>query len=447
MIRRILCAVFVLTVPLDVYAQAPLLWESEEDIQGGADLVRAITLSGRSVVVVGNGGVPLEGTDESDFVIQALGRTNGAVQWSDQAFLSTGSIEPLFVTSRKHRAYAVGTLREPGDVRSAFLVRAYAVPTGTLLWENVWHASAGVDQDHPTGILATPTQVVVIGYGANATNDGLAALVRAYDPLTGAVLWEDRVGSTGVEVIAWTIAANRDTVFVAGTVAPGDDLSSRDLFVRAYDASSGDLNWEIGDPGIVPTTMKLASGRLLVAGAAGSSTYLAAFSAKTGASVWADTVPTSGSILDIAVAGSRIAAAITSGTGFAVRAYHLTTGDVWEDRPAIIPGFFENVRAIVLNEDTVYVAGSAGEFSGNSEFLVRAYNAVDGSLLWDDRSHASTETAAVELALGKFRLFVAGYTFDSSTGTDFLIRAYDARSDATDSHRKGPQFDNLRAHR
>jgi hypothetical protein len=420
----------------------------QEDIQGGTDMVRAITLSGRSAVVVGNGGVPLEGTDESDFVIQALSRTNGAVQWSDEAFLSTGSIEPLYVTSRKNRAYAVGTLREPGDVRSAFLLRAYTVPNGTLLWENVWHASSGVDQDHPTGILASPTQVTVVGYGANTTNDGLAALVRAYDPLTGAVLWEDRVGSTGVEVIAWTIAANREQVFVAGTVSPGGDLSMRDLFVRAYDALSGDLNWEINRPGISPATMKLASGRILVAGTDGTSTYLAAFSARTGASVWDDMVPTSGSILDIAVAGSRIAAAISSGTGFAVRAYDLRTGGLeWEDRPTISPGFFENLRAIVLNEDTVYVAGSAAEFFGNSEFLVRAYDAVDGSLLWDDRSHASTETAAVDLALGKFRLFVAGYTFDSSTGTDFFVRAYDARSDATDSHRKVPQLDSLRAHR
>lgn len=448
MIKRILFAAFLLSPPVHVYAQAPLLWELEEDIDGGTDLARAITLSGRSAVVVGNGGAPLDGTDESDFVIQALSRVNGAVQWSDQAFLSIGSIEPLYVTSRRNRAYAVGTLREPGDVRSAFLVRAFAVPTGTLLWENVWHASSGVGQDHPTGILASPTQVVVVGYGANATNDGLAALVRAYDSLTGAVLWEDRAGSTGVDVIALTIAANRDQVFVAGTVSPGGDPSSRDLFVRAYDASSGDVNWEIGHPGIIPATMKLASGRLLVAGAAGSSTYLAAFSAKTGASLWDDMVPTSGGILDIAVAGSRIAAAIGSGTGFAVRAYSLRTGSLeWEDRPSISPGFFEDVRAVVLNEHTVYVAGSSGEFFGNSEFLVRAYNAVDGSLLWDDRSHASTETAAVDLALGKFRLFVAGSTFDSSTGADFLIRAYDARSDATDSHRKVPQFDNLRAGR
>src|SRR5262245_24260661 len=447
MIRRILCAAFLLSPPVHVYAQAPLLWELQEDIQGGTDMARAITLSGRSAVVVGNGGVPLEGTDESDFVIHALSRANGAVQWSDDAFLSIGSIEPLYVTSRRNRAYAVGTLREPGDVRSAFLVRGYAVPTGTLLWENVWHASSGVDQDHPTGIFGSPTQVIVIGYGANATNNGSAALVRVYNSLTGAVLWEDRVGSTGVDLIARTIAANREQVFVAGTVSPAGDSSSSDLFVRAYDASSGDLNWEIQRPGVVPTTMKLASGRLLVAGAAGGSTYLAAFS-KTGASLWDDMVPTSGGIVDVAVAGSRIAAAISSGTGFAVRAYSLRTGALeWEDRPTISPGSVENVRAIVLNEDTVYVAGRAGEFFGNSKFLVRAYDAVDGSLLWDDRSHASTETAAVDLALGKFRLFVAGYTSDSPTDADFLIRAYDARVDVADSQSKVTQLDNLRARR
>jgi hypothetical protein len=115
--------------------------------------------------------------------------------------------------------------------------------------------------------------------------------------------------------------------------------------------------------------------------------------------------------------------------------------------PHHFSGFFENIHAIVLNENTVYAAGSAGQFFGNSEFLVRAYDVADGSLLWDDRSHASTETAAVDLALGKFRLFVAGYTSDGSTDADFLIRAYDARTDVADSQSKVPQFDNLRARR
>lgn len=445
MLKRIFLASCLLWLPVKVYGQAPLLWELQEDIHGGTDIAQAITLSGKTAVVVGNGGEPLEGTDESDFVIQTLGRATGAVEWSDQAFLSIGSIERLFATSRKNRAYAVGTLREVGDPRSAFLVRAYDVPRGTLLWENVWHAGQGVDTDHPTGIVASPTQVVVVGYGENATRDGLAALVRAYDPLTGAILWEDRAGSTGVDVFALTIAASRNQVFVAGTVSPAGDPFTRDLFVRAYDAASGDLDWETSRQTVVPTTLKLASGRLLVAGAAGASTYLAAFSARNGALLWDDMAPTSGILSDIAVTGPRIAAAISSGTSFAVRVYDLITGSLeWEDRPTTFPGFHEHVSAVVLNENAVYAAGSSGEDFGASEFMVRAYDARNGTLLWDDRSHPSAQTAAVDLVLGKFRLFVAGSTLDGSTSTDFLIRAYDVRSDIAGGHGKVSRSDSAR---
>src|SRR5580765_7495274 len=107
--RIVLVCCVVVSLPLNAFAQGPLLWELQEDIDGGVDLARAITLSGKAAVVVGNGGVPLEGTDESDLVIQALSRTTGAVRWSDQTFLSIGSVEKLFTTSRKNRAYAVGT--------------------------------------------------------------------------------------------------------------------------------------------------------------------------------------------------------------------------------------------------------------------------------------------------------------------------------------------------
>ncbi len=429
--KRIYFAVSLLCLPIAVYGQGPLLWELQEDIHGGIDLARAITISGRTAVVVGNGGVPEEGTDGSDFVIQALSRATGTVQWSDEAFLSIGAIEPLFVTSRKNRVYAVGTLRQPGDVRSAFLVRAYEVPSGTLLWQNVWHAGQGVDTDHPTGILASPTQVVVVGYSENATREGLAAVVRAYEPVSGAFLWEDRAGNTGLDVIAWAIAADRNRVFLAGTTSPADNPSVRDLFVRAYDASSGDVDWQIGRQSVIPTKLILASGRLLVAGAAANGTYLAAFSAASGVRLWQDTAPTAGTLVDIAVKGPRIAAAIL-GRQSAVRAYNLITGRVeWEDRLPIRPGFQQLVFAVAQNNDSVFAAGSSGQDFGNSEFMVRAYDARKGTLLWDDRCHPSEQTAAVDLTVDKSRLFVAGYTSDGVTSTDFLIRAYDVQHETT----------------
>jgi glucose dehydrogenase len=330
-----------------------------------------------------------------------------------------------------NRTYAVGTLREPGDVRSAFLVRAYDVPTGSLLWENVWHASQGVDQDHPTGIFASPTQVIVVGYGENATRTGLAALVRVFDPLTGDVLWENRDSGAGREVLARTVVANQNRIFVAGTSAPLGQLTTGDLFVRAYDAISGDVEWETSRPMTSPTTLKLASGRLLVAGAASGRSYLAAYSAKSGALLWEDTAPvTPGLIVDLAVKDSRIAAAVSSFPTPVVRAYDLLTGYVqWEDRPTFPAGLHASLTAVGLNDGAVFTAGSVGEDFGPSEFMVRAYTASNGTLLWDDRSHLSFGTSVADLAVGKFRVFVVGSTSDGDTSGDFLIRAYDARVD------------------
>lgn len=428
MLRSGFYAVCLMLVPIQLYAQGPLLWEVQQDIDGGLDFTRAITFSGKSAVVVGNAGVPVEGSFESDFFIEALSRT-GAVRWSDQTFLSNCCVSPLFLTTKQKRAYAVGSLSD-GDPLGAFLVRAYDVPSGRLLWQNAWRGEQGLVNWNPTGIAASPTHVVAIGYADNATRDGLAAVVRAFDSLTGAILWEDRVGATGVDIIPWAIAVNQNRVFVAGSSAAVGIGADRDLFVRAYDAVSGDVAWETGRQGVSVTTIRLDSGRLLIGGSAGSNTYLAAISTKNGAFFWQDATPMPGFVIDIAANGPRIAAAIV-GRESAVRVYDLTTGNVkWEDRPTIPPGFRESFLTVGLNQNAVYVAGSVGQDFGIGEFLVRAYDASTGLLLWDDRSHPSTATTtAVDLAVNNNRLFVAG-----TTNSDLLIRAYDARMDITATH-------------
>jgi hypothetical protein len=79
--------------------------------------------------------------------------------------------------------------------------------------------------------------------------------------------------------------------------------------------------------------------------------------------------------------------------------------------------------------------------------MVRGYEATSGQLLWDDRSHPShdrfIDRFLFDLAVGKSRLFVVGYTVDedhshpsgipmpAASGQDFLIRAYDVRSDVS----------------
>src|SRR6185436_12704910 len=101
-------------------------------------------------------------------------------------------------------------------------------------------------------------------------------------------------------------AINRNRVFVAGSSAPGSNPTARDLRVRAYDVSSGDVDWELSLTDLNPSQFELAAGRLFVAGTSSSSSlpYLAALSANAGAALWEDAPPHAGSFNDIAVKGS-----------------------------------------------------------------------------------------------------------------------------------------------
>src|SRR5215471_2044640 len=158
MFQRVLIALCLLSFPNHLYAQATLLWELQEDFHGGGDIARAITLSGRTAVVVGDGFAPLEG--ESESVIQALGRATGVVQWSDRiAGTISGSI---FIASRQQRAFTASAT--PGSVGGVTRIGAYDVFSGTLLWEDVWPQGSEPTGTLPTGILATQTQVIAIGY-------------------------------------------------------------------------------------------------------------------------------------------------------------------------------------------------------------------------------------------------------------------------------------------
>jgi len=109
------------------------------------------------------------------------------------------------------------------------------------------------------------------------------------------------------------------------------------------------------------------------------------------------------------------------------------------------PGYFEGANAVALNERAVYVAGGShydpllgGRYHGMlvraggryHGMLVRAYDAVAGTLLWDDRSHRAAEAGgAVDVALGTHRLFVLGLTANQGPFQDFVIRAYHIQTD------------------
>jgi hypothetical protein len=412
-LRTISCALCFLFVSVHAFGQDRLLWEVQEDFNGGVDLARAVTLSKRTAVVVGTAGSADGGLD---FVIRSFRKSTGVVQWSDHIPSCCGA-SPVVVTSLRDRVFAAGYVAGPTAGSTDVVVRAYDAPTGALLWQNVW--DTGRD-DLPQAIAASPTAVVAVGYGGNTPGHSLDLIVRAYDPISGVILWEDQVDRGNVDDAAWAVAIGPQRVFIAATTSTP---SGRDLLVRAYTAWSGLLNWETTRPATTPVALKVIAGRLFLAGSSSNNTYLGAFEAKSGALLWEDKAPVPGLFRDLDVAGQQVIAAGSSGTGLLVRALDVRTGTLaWQDRPVELPGFGALGFAIAANRDAVYVVGSAGRDFQYSEVMVRAYDTTGGALLWDDRSHRNLTSAAVDVALGLNRLFVAGYT--TGVRSDFLIRAY-----------------------
>jgi hypothetical protein len=72
----------------------------------------------------------------------------------------------------------------------------------------------------------------------------------------------------------------------------------------------------------------------------------------------------------------------------------------------------------------------------SSEFLVQAFNARSGNLLWEDR-HSDT---AFDLATGGDKAFAVVGDTDLAGKTDFLIRAYEATPEPQqEKARRGPE--------
>jgi hypothetical protein len=398
-----------------------LQWETVDDLSGGTDLARAITLSQKSVIVIGNSAGP---EDVNDFVIHALRRRDGAAQWTDRVPSDTGISTGLQITSARGRVFAAGYAVDESGQGSDIVIRAYNAATGTLLWNNVW--DVGRD-DFPHAIAAGPAAVVAVGIGGGSTTRRLSFVVRVYDPSSGAVLWEDRVEKPGTDASASTVAVTNNRVFVAGNTVDG---GQSDGLLRVYNAASGALEWELTQRSLFPSALKVVGRRLFMAGSFFDHSYLGAFDTRSGAVLWEDSgTEARGYVRDIAIEGDRIVAVGGGSSGLRVHSYDVVSGLLdWADRTSVLPGFQEFGTSVATNGRAVYVAGASAQDFGYAEIMVRAYDAKTGMLLWDDRSHRSGRpTTAVDVALGKKRLFVAGYA--AGQGLDFVVRAYDIRQD------------------
>ena len=258
-----------------------------------------------------------------------------------------------------------------------------------MLWEDRFDAN---DRDEAFAISAQGNRVFAAGRVYNAGNfDDFA--VRAYNALTGDLLWQDQVnGPAKLDDSAFAIAAQEDRVFAAGRL--NNNITGRDFIVRAYDAPTGTLLWEDQCDAargfdearaiVVLDNRVFAAGRVQNPGGGPADFAVRTYDAVTGQLLWQDQYDTdkgSDEAYSITAQGNQVFAAghvynkTTNSFDFTVRAYDAETGQLrWEDRFNRGQGYGEG-RAITAQGNQVFAAGWSRDLAWKTtnDFTVRVY--------------------------------------------------------------------------
>ncbi len=118
---------------------------------------------------------------------------------------------------------------------------------------------------------------------------------------------------------------------------------------------------------------------------------------------------------------------------FLIRAYDARTGGLlWHDQVGNGFGLDEFAVDVVTDEKRVFVSGTAFIPGRSYDWLVRAYDAKTGRLLWEDLfdfAENFDQPLNGTLAVGNGLVFVGGFaTKDVLGNNDWIVRAYDASS-------------------
>jgi glucose dehydrogenase len=258
----------------------------------------------------------------------------------------------------------------------------------------------------------------------------------------GDLLWEDRFGQPGSDEnpALGAIAAGNGAVFIAGKTRRGG--GDTDFLVRAYDATDGRLLWRDsfdrggGDDDALGIT--LAGERVIAVGAGNLDAnfvgipLIRAYDSKTGLLLWQNELADGRGVFGRAVVHQGRVIAVGGNTDWLIQAYEAETGAaLWQDRFGVGTG--NRAISVAEGDGRVFVGGKARPPSGRLSWLVRAYDAASGNVLWEDYPVPSAFAQATRIAVEGNRVIAVGLV-STSTPTppffnrDWLVRVYNAKT-------------------
>jgi len=409
-----------------------LLWDDRFDRGGGRNEANAVAVMRSQAFVVGFGATA---DDKDEWVVRAYKVRDGTLLWNDQFDNGGGASEARAVAVKNRQIFVVG-LGKNSKGAFEWIVRAYRAQTGTLLWEDRFDNGGGLND--ALTIAVNKSRIFVAGVGNSA--DGIFEwIVRAYDPRTGSLVWNDafELGGGGR---AFALATQGARVFVGGLGRTADDALI--WVARAYNAKSGALLWSDqfengGDWGDVRAVATKGS-RSFFGGFSNTADnsfegIVRAHNSGTGALVWDDAFNQGGNDNQINVMTVRGRRLFSGGFGFTeqgadewvARAYDTKTGAlIWHDHFDNGGGNSE-ANALAANGGRVYLGGFGKAPNEAFQWIVRAHNARSGHLLWNDRfDNGGGDNEVNALAAKQSRVLAVGSGKNSAGSREWIVRVY-----------------------
>jgi len=416
-------------------ADGDLAWQDAFDLGGGDNEARAVDLYGNQVFVAGAG-------SEGNWLVRAYASRGGRLLWQDVFDLGDLASYALDIVAETNYVYTAGLSMKPSEDNIVWVVRANDVGNGSLLWQDVFDPDG--NDTLAQAVDVSEDKVYVAGVGTNPLSMTDDWVVRTHDKMSGDLIWQDRFDPSEGDAGANAIVVYGSRVFVAG--GSTDHMTEGDWRIRAYDAGSGDLLWQdvfkvVGD-GLENQAYAIAALDKTVFAAGGvtiEGTYywvVRAYDQETGGLVWQDQfdVELGPGARGITASGSMVFATGGSFNGasgtWIDRAYDAETGQiVWEGRLELSPlgDNDQGGRAITFKEGRVYAAGNG--FFDTEKWIVRAYDAGNGVVLWQDLFDLGEgDNIAFDIDAENNRVVAVGFGETSSFVDEWLVRAYEARS-------------------
>ena len=410
-----------------------MIWENRGQTEFGASYT---DVAGEGKIVVASGAVNDEAFNAQWF-LRAIDVQTGHTKWEDRfGPVIFGLAKDVVVN--QGRAFAAGWILSPDPtVLFDFVARGYDLENGAVLWSHVIDRGPFFDT---AKVVTTEGERVYVGGYLTGQSGTAAATVLAFDAASGATVWESilepmQSGGTGDAV--WAIAVKGKTVF-----ALVETSSPQGLLLRAFNATTGALEWQHALPGAnnfaLEDTLLVQGNRVIVAGTDQNGDFMVrAFDTISGQPRWSDHVDdgtmlgqaeaitaTDRGLYVVGVAGCDPLTFVDC--ELIIRAYATESGNLlWERVDLARGGDWGYPLHIAADHKNVYFGGTERLLDGDYHPLVRSLDAINGTLQWEEAFAPDSEPPGfASVFVIDRRLFIEGTIFRPDFSSDAVLKLY-----------------------